>query len=121
MVGPVFSRESWKVRLARVERPEIEQAGLRVTIVGLVLVYLIFAAQRDGRIDAHEAEVIWVAIGTVAFGVALMLRIVWVGGKSVTRRLLGMVADNAVTTYCMIQMEEAGAIIIGVYLFVTFG
>ena len=107
--------------MARVERPEIEQATLRVVIVGLVLVYLIFAANRDGRIDQHESEVIWVAIGTVAFGLGLVFRIIAVGGTSVMRRLLGMLADNAVTTYCMIQMGEAGAIIIGVYLFVTFG
>ena len=116
-----LTRESWQVRLARVERPEIEQATLRVAIVGLVLLYLIFAAQRDGRVDRQETEVIWVAVATVAFGVALMLRILCVGGTSVTRRLLGMVADNGVTTYCMIQMNEAGAVIIGVYLFVTFG
>lgn len=107
--------------MARVERPEIEQATLRVAIVSLVLVYLIFSSNRDGRLDRYEAEVIWVAIGTVAFGISLVFRIIAVGGTSVIRRLLGMVADNAVTTYCLIQTQEAGAIIIGVYLFVTFG
>jgi two-component system sensor histidine kinase RpfC len=107
--------------IARAERPELEQATLRVVIVSLVLAYLIFASYRDGRVDKHELEVIWVAVGTVAFGLCLMYRIVTVGGTSVTRRLLGMLADNGATTYCMIQMEEAGAIIIGVYLFVTFG
>ena len=121
LLGNWFTSERLRARLSRVERPEIEQATLRVAIVGLVLVYLIFAANMDGRIDRHELEVVWVAIGTVAFGLALMFRIIAAGGASVTRRLLGMLADNAVTTYCMIQMEEAGAIIIGVYLFVTFG
>jgi two-component system sensor histidine kinase RpfC len=32
-----------------------------------------------------------------------------------------MVADNAVTSYCLIQTGEPGAVIIGVYLFITFG
>ena len=32
-----------------------------------------------------------------------------------------MIIDNAVTTYCLIRMGEGGAVIIGVYLFVTFG
>jgi len=32
-----------------------------------------------------------------------------------------MVADNAVTTYCLMNMGEGGAVIIGVYLFITFG
>ena len=32
-----------------------------------------------------------------------------------------MVADNAVTTYCLMNMGEGGAVVIGVYLFITFG
>ena len=32
-----------------------------------------------------------------------------------------MLVDNAATTYCLVLMGEAGAIIIGVYLFITFG
>jgi two-component system sensor histidine kinase RpfC len=32
-----------------------------------------------------------------------------------------MVADNAVTTFCLMQMGEGGAVVIGVYLFITFG
>jgi len=115
-----LSRDAWNVRLARVERPELEQAALRVAIVGLVLAYLFYAAHRDARIDPHEIEVIWVALATVLRrGSVPSHRLC--RRKSVVRRLLGMVADNGVTTYCMIQMNEAGAIIIGVYLFVTFG
>ena len=113
--------EQWRVRLARVERPEIEQAGLRVLIVGLVLGYLLYAAHRDGRIDDLESQVLWVAVATLTIAVVILIRIVLVGGASRIRRALGMVADNAATTYCLLQMEEAGAIIIGVYLFVTFG
>ncbi len=116
-----LARSGWRERVARVERPEVEQGSLRVTIVALVLAYLVFTANRDGQIDRNEAEVIWVAIATVVFGLALLFRIIAVGGTSVLRRLLGMLADNSVTTYCMIQMNEAGAIIVGVYLFVTFG
>ena len=32
-----------------------------------------------------------------------------------------MVADNAVTSFCLMQMGEGGAVVIGVYLFITFG
>ena len=32
-----------------------------------------------------------------------------------------MVIDNAVTTYCLIRLGEGAAVIIGVYLFITFG
>src|SRR5439155_8279909 len=34
---------------------------------------------------------------------------------------LGMIADNAVTTYCLIRLGEGGAVVLSVYLFITFG
>ena len=40
---------------------------------------------------------------------------------SVARRFLGMIADNAVTTYCLIRMGEGAAVVLFVYLFITFG
>src|SRR4030095_10007296 len=36
-------------------------------------------------------------------------------------RYVAMVADNSVTTFCLSQMGEGGAVVIGVYLFITFG
>jgi two-component system sensor histidine kinase RpfC len=106
-------------RLAGSERPELEQAALRVAIVGLVLLYLIYQASiSDGR---TAREVAWVAFATFSVSVALLFRILYVGGTSVARRIFGIVVDNAATSYCLLQMEETGAIIIGVYLFVTFG
>jgi two-component system, sensor histidine kinase RpfC len=116
-----FAKERWEARMARVERPELEQAALRVTIVSLVLLYLIYASRRDGAVDELEQQVVAVAIVTLSVGLAILGRILHVGGSSVARRIVGMVADNAATTYCLLQMEEAGAIVIGVYLFVTFG
>src|SRR5262249_21270541 len=52
---------------------------------------------------------------------ALLLRVLFTGRPSIPRRYLGMVADNAVTTFCLMQMGEGGAVVIGVYLFITFG
>jgi two-component system, sensor histidine kinase RpfC len=34
---------------------------------------------------------------------------------------IGMIADNALTTFCLIQMGERGAFVLFVYLFITFG
>ena len=107
--------------LARAHRPELEQSLLRVAIGGLVLVYLAFSVYRDSHVTEDEAQVLWVAIGFFAFSIALTLQIVTSGGVSIARRYLGMVADNAVTSYCLIQTGEPGAVIIGVYLFITFG
>lgn len=102
-----------------VDRHELEQSALRVGIVGLVLVYLVYKAISTAGATAEE--VAWVALATFVFSVVLLARIVTAGGVSVVRRVLGMIVDNAATSYCLLQMEEAGAIIIGVYLFVTFG
>ena len=40
---------------------------------------------------------------------------------NIPRRLLGAVADNGDVSYGMIVIGEAGAVLYGVYLFVTFG
>jgi two-component system sensor histidine kinase RpfC len=107
--------------LSSENRSELEQAAIRVAIVGIVLVYLSLASSRDGIIDLGERQVLWVAVGTFVFSLLLMARIVTANQSSVLRRFVGMLADNGVTTYCLIQMDETGAVIIGVYLFVTFG
>ena len=36
-------------------------------------------------------------------------------------KVIGMIGDNAVTTYFMSNMDEEGAVILFVYLFITFG
>ncbi|MDQ6620850.1 MAG: ATP-binding protein, partial [Pseudomonadota bacterium] len=102
-------------------RAELEQAVLRVGIAAVVLIYLLIYTLRDGHISDHEWEVDLVAIAFFLFGVALAQRILTTGRDSVARRFIGMVADNAVTTYCLIRMGEGGAVVLGVYLFVTFG
>jgi two-component system sensor histidine kinase RpfC len=38
-----------------------------------------------------------------------------------TRRILGIVVDNAVATYVLVVLGEGGAIILGIYLFVALG
>ena len=107
--------------LARAHRPELEQSLLRVAIGGLVLIYLIFTGYRDGKLTDEEASVLVVAIGFFLFSIALTAQILASQSISVARRFVGMVADNAVTSYCLIQTGEPGAVIIGVYLFITFG
>ncbi len=107
--------------LARAHRPELEQSLLRVAIGGLVLIYLAFSVYRDNHVSDDESQVLWVAVGFFAFSIALTLQVVTSPAVSIARRYLGMVADNAVTSYCLIQTGEPGAVIIGVYLFITFG
>ena len=117
----LVSRVGLTDMLARAHRPELEQSLLRVAIGGLVLVYLIFNGYRDGKITDEEASVLYVAIGFFGFSIALTAQILASHSVSVARRFVGMIADNGVTSFCLIQTGEPGAVIIGVYLFITFG
>lgn len=106
--------------LARADRPELEQAVLRVSIVALVYVYVWWIVGRDGRLDPIEREFVLVCGAIVALSVALLAGVL-TGGKSRIRRALGILADNTAVTYCLIRMDEGGAVLLGVYLFVAFG
>ena len=107
--------------LRTAHRPELEQTSLRVLIAGIVMVYLFWYSRRDGAVSASESVVLQVSVWFFVFGLALMLRVLSTSRPSVPRRYLGMIADNAVTTFCLMQMGEGGAVVIGVYLFITFG
>jgi two-component system sensor histidine kinase RpfC len=107
--------------LERAPRAELEQASLRVAISIIVLAYLALRAFRDDASDPRMGEVLVVAALFTLFASGLLIRIVLSGNESVFRRALGMIADNAVTSYCLMRTDEGGAVILGVYLFVTFG
>ncbi len=62
-----------------------------------------------------------VAVGFFVLACVLVSLVVVSSQASTVRRYLAMVADNAVTSYCLIRMGEGGAVVLGVYLFVTFG
>ena len=100
---------------------ELEQATLRVLIGGIVLARLAWLVFRDRDIQSDQIAVLSVAIAFFFFGVGIMLRVRAEPNGSPGRRFLCMIADNAVTTFCLIQMGERGAFVLFVYLFITFG
>jgi len=104
-----------------IRKPELEQAILRVAIAFIVMVYLSLYALQIERLTENEIQVVAVSIAFFLFALGLTARIFFEPGESIPRRYLGMVVDNGVTTYCLMQMGEGGAVIIGVYLFITFG
>src|SRR5439155_20109307 len=116
-----LNRDRLKAVIAAAPRPELEQAVLRVGIVGIILAFLFWYVLRDGRIESAEYQVLTVTSVFLAFGVLLTLRILAAPFVSVPRRFIGMIADNVVATYFLSQMGEGGAIILFVYLFLTFG
>jgi two-component system sensor histidine kinase RpfC len=120
--------EGW-LRLDRLEAivaplrgtAEFEQSLLRVLIGGIVLAYLAWSILGDKRIEPDKAAVLAVAVGFFVFGVAMAIHVRAVPNSPPVRRFIGMVADNAVTTFCLVQMGERGAFVLFVYLFITFG
>lgn len=116
-----LSRDGLKETLSAARGPELEQSALRAVIGGIVLAYLAWYVLRSGEVPREEAAVLAVAIGFFVFSVVLTLRILAAPDVSIARRFLGMIADNAVTTFCLIRLGEGGAFVLGVYLFITFG
>jgi two-component system sensor histidine kinase RpfC len=117
------TREGLAELKARCDREEFNQATVRVAIAGAVLIYLAWYVGGFGEETApqHHVEVLIIAITFFLFSCLLVFRILFAGSPSVRRRFLGMIVDNAVTTYCLIRLGEGSAVIIGVYLFITFG
>jgi two-component system sensor histidine kinase RpfC len=116
-----FTRKGWAQMLASSPRPEREQALLRVTIAGWVLLCLIVVDSLATRLSSVATHALWFTLGYFAFAVALALRTLCSTDNSRARRLLGIVADNAVTTYFMLVTGEGGVVVFGVYLFLAFG
>ena len=110
-----------KAMTAGEPRLEFEQAILRVIISALVLAYVAWYVGRDGFVAGEEVQALVAAFAFFAFAVAITVRILQAPGISKSRRILGIVVDNAVASYCLIVLGEGGAVILFTYLFVTVG
>ena len=120
-----FSLDSIKALFAAAPRPELEQSLLRVAIPALAALWLLGDLIFTRGLDPGEWHGLWVAIGFLCFALIISGHILIVGDRhhrvTIARRFLGIVADNVVNTYFMLVMGEGGAVVVGVYLFVTFG
>jgi two-component system sensor histidine kinase RpfC len=112
---------SIKTMLGSIRGSELEQALLRVLIGGAVMAYLAWLVFFSGASQPQHSEVFAVSVGFFLLGVAIVVRVVVHPQGSVARRILAMIADNAVTSYCLIRTGEGGAVVLFVYLFITFG
>lgn len=100
---------------------EIDQATVRLLAAILVLLSVVF--ELGGPTHAIEAapRALWFIVGFIFFAAMLVLWILSVPRPSPTRRIIGIVADNAGVTYAMLAMSDAGVVVFGAYLFVAFG
>lgn len=102
-------------------RLELEQVGLRLAIGIAVLVALMWRLLSQTNPSTDLSHMVWFLVGFVTFAAAITLWTLAGPQLSPTRRILGIIADNAVTTYFLLLMGEAGALVVGIYLFVAFG
>ncbi len=106
---------------ARADPSEFEQAVVRAVSGVLVLIYLVWYVERDGKVLPDELQVLKVTIAYCIICFAILVAGVWSGHRSEVRRYAGIALDNLGITYFMMMMGEAGTFMFGLYLFVTFG
>jgi len=120
-----LTRDGLRALFAAAPRPELEQSLLRVAIPAVASLFLLGQLIYFGKLGTGAQHGLYVALGFLAFAVAVAVHILATGDSkhrvTVGRRFLGIVADNAANTYFMLVMGEDGAIVVGVYLFITFG
>src|SRR5215467_7609179 len=116
-----IKRDSLKAWLKSIRGTELEQAWLRVLIGGAVMVYLALNVFIYPVTQPQDYEVLAVSVAFFIFGVAVVARVLVKPESSSARRFLAMIVDNAVTSYCLFRMGERGAVVLFVYLFITFG
>jgi len=114
---------SWRQLVQAAPKAELEQSILRVAIPALAAVVLLCIWAWNGKLNDAQVRGLAIAIAFFAFAATITLHIVLRGEDTNVRarRILGILSDNVVNTYFMLVMDEGGAIVFGVYLFVTFG
>ena len=111
-----------KARLGGRLDSEHEQAFIRIVIAGVVLAYMGHLYVPGPEANGHEQiALIWGVGAFLAFSTVLLAAIIVSPAINVRRRVLGMLMDAAMTSYCVALSGEVGVAIFGVYLFVIFG
>ena len=111
----------WTEMYAAAPKLELEQAVVRLAIGGLVVLVLGVLMISQANPSAALVHGFWFVAGFVAFGTGIAGWVLASPGPSPIRRFLGMVADNAGTTYFMLLMDEGGAVVFAIYIWVAFG
>jgi len=100
---------------------EHEQALIRILIAAIVWVYLWLTYTPTASNGNHQYLILWFLGLDVVFCAALFAHILRYSAVNRLRRFVGMVNDAGMSTLVMFLTGEAGAAMIGVYLFITFG
>ena len=101
---------------------EHEQAILRIVIAVVVIAGMGISHLQDNGPGNPDTVLLLKGVAAfLVFSIGLFVAICISPAKNVARRLVGMLADAATTTFCVYLSGDAGEAIFGVYLFITFG
>lgn len=120
-IGRWTTRAGWAEMIALAPRRELEQAGLRLATGTAVLIALMWRLLTQANPSSDLLHMVWFLAGFVFIALAITLSTLFHPPESPLRRILGIVVDNAGTTYFMLLMGESGALVVGIYMFVAFG
>lgn len=113
--------EKTKARLSSRPDSEHEQAILRLAISAILIGYLFFRLGGEAT-PSGLAGLRWPLSCTyLALATAIFAWILARPDINVPRRILGAVADIGMSSYGMAVTGDIGAVVFGVFLFVTFG
>ena len=112
---------SFRERLARRPDSEHEQAAIRIGISLALTVYVVTVAHANSVFSEQFWRVMALAAFFVPFSVAMLISTIVHPQTSVTRRIVGIVADIGTNTYALYILGDIGPPLYGVYLWVAFG
>ena len=112
---------SFRERLARRPDSEHEQAAIRIGISLALTAYVITVANANSVFSEEFWRVMALAAFFVPFSVAMLISTIIHPQISVTRRIVGIVADIGTNTYALYILGDIGPPLYGVYLWVAFG
>lgn len=115
-----FVRPSYGEETAAGDGREREQAVIRVVLGGIVILYMLSTVV--GEPVSNDALTIVLVAGLFFFAALLLLFAVSIApGPSPIRRYVGIVLDLSATSVAMAVAGEAGAPLLGIYLWVILG
>ena len=100
---------------------ELEQASLRLLISIVFLIYVAIDMASSQIVFRGELLGFYYLLSFIVIAAFIFFSILYHKNKSVTRRLIGAWLDIGGTTLFMSLTSDIGVVLIGVYLFVTFG
>lgn len=107
--------ETVKGLFAGREDSELEQSSVRLLIAIIMVVYF----GRSSENPAALADGVIVSYAFLAYSLLLFSVVAAFNRVSATRRVIGIVGDLTATTVCMILANESGAVLVGMYLWVS--